>query len=61
MAFVKNERFSNPDTGKTNDLKAVLLAVHNYLKHGSKDYYTQKLISLGVWICKRLKNMWKYI
>jgi len=47
MAFVKNERFSNPDTGKTNDLKAVLLAVHNYLKHGSKDYYTQKLISLG--------------
>ena len=52
MAFVKNERFSNPDTGKTNDLKAVLLAVHNYLKHGSKDYYTQKLISLGVWICK---------
>lgn len=47
MAFVKNERFSNPDTGKTTDLKAVLLAVHNYLKHGSKDYYTQKLISLG--------------
>lgn len=47
MAFVKNERFSNPDTGKTTDLKAVLLAVHNYLKHGSKDYYIQKLISLG--------------
>lgn len=47
MAFVKNERFSNPDTGKTTDLKAVLLAVHDYLKNGSKDYYTQKLISLG--------------
>lgn len=47
MTFVRNEKFSNPDTGKTTDLKAVLLAVHNYLKHGSKDYYTEKLISLG--------------
>ena len=25
----------------------MLLAVHNYLKHGSKGYYTEKLISLG--------------
>ena len=47
MTFVRNEKFSNPDTGKTTDLKAVLLAVHNYLKYGSKEYYTEKLISLG--------------
>ncbi|MDU7031058.1 Qat anti-phage system QueC-like protein QatC [Robinsoniella peoriensis] len=47
MAFAKNERYSNPDTGKTTDLKAVLLAVHNHLKYGSKDYYTQRLIALG--------------
>lgn len=47
MDFVKNERFSNPDTGKTTDLKAVLLSLHYYLKYGSKDYYTNKLIALG--------------
>lgn len=56
MAFVKNERFSNPDTGKTTDLKAVLLAVHNYLKHDSKDYYTQKLISLGGMNMQEIEN-----
>ena len=47
MDFVKNERFSNPDTGKTTDLKAVLLSLHYYLKYGSKDYYTNKLVALG--------------
>jgi len=47
MHFVKNERFANPDTGKTADLKAVLLSLHNYLRYGTKEYYTKKLIALG--------------
>ncbi len=47
MSFVKNDKFSNPETGKTTDLKAVLFALHYYLKYGSEEYYKRKLIALG--------------
>lgn len=47
LPFVKNERFANSDTGKTADLKAVLLSLHNYLRYGTKEYYVKKLIALG--------------
>lgn len=47
LSFIENERFSNPDTGKTADLKAVLFSLYNYLKHRNREYYIEKLIVLG--------------
>lgn len=59
LNFVKNERFSNPDTGKTMDLKAVLLSLHHYLKYRSEDYYTNKLITLGGMSMQEIKKFVK--
>ncbi|AWI06729.1 Qat anti-phage system QueC-like protein QatC [Clostridium drakei] len=45
--FIKNSKFSDPNNGRTKDLKAVLFALHEYLKNGSIDYYVNKMINLG--------------
>ncbi|MBU5439803.1 hypothetical protein KQI42_17440 [Tissierella sp. MSJ-40] len=45
--FIRNSKFADPDNGRTKDLKAVLFALHEYLKNGSIDYYVNKIINLG--------------
>lgn len=45
--FIKNSKYANPDNGRTKDLKAVLFALHDYLKNGCTDYYVNKMINLG--------------
>ncbi|WHH59787.1 Qat anti-phage system QueC-like protein QatC [Petroclostridium sp. X23] len=46
-AFIRNSKYANPENGRTKDLKAVLFALHEYLKNGSFDYYINKMINLG--------------
>lgn len=46
-AFIRNSKFADPDDGRTRDLKAVLFALHEYLKNGSINYYVNKMINLG--------------
>jgi len=45
--FIRNSKFADPDNGRTKDLKAVLFALHEYLKNGNIDYYINKMINLG--------------
>ena len=45
--FIRNQKYANPDEGRTKDLKAVLFALHDYLKNGSVEYYENKMIALG--------------
>lgn len=46
-AFIRNNKFANSDNGRTKDLKAVLFALHEYLKNGCTAYYVNKMINLG--------------
>ncbi|MDG5855269.1 Qat anti-phage system QueC-like protein QatC [Clostridium beijerinckii] len=45
--FIRNTKFADPDKGRAKDLKAVLFALHEYLKNKSTDYYINKMINLG--------------
>ncbi len=45
--FIRNSKFADPDNGRTKDLKAILFALHEYLKNGNNDYYINKMINLG--------------
>ena len=45
--FIRNTKFADPHNGRTKDLKAILFALHEFLKNGSIDYYINKMINLG--------------
>ena len=45
MQFITNEKYTK--TEKTADLKAVCFSLHNYIRQGSIEYYTERIITLG--------------